>query len=125
MIQAFLGGRWAQALEAEGPGAATDFVMEELSSLFGTQTRRQVTPLAETGWAADGFSRGSYSHALPGQAGARAVLREPVEDRLFFAGEACSANAFSTAHGAYQSGVETAEAVLRISGRLRPAEAEA
>ena len=46
----------------------------------------------------------------------RKVLAEPVEERIFFAGEACSAHAFSTAHGAYETGLAAAEAAL---GALR------
>jgi monoamine oxidase len=122
VIEAFVGGAWAHALEAEGPGAASAFAIDELTELFGSDVRRRLRPVAETGWAADAFALGSYSYALPGQSGARAVLREPLEDRLFFAGEACSADAFSTAHGAYESGVAAAEAVLRASGRLAPEE---
>jgi monoamine oxidase len=57
---------------------------------------------------------------LPGQAGARAVLAQPVDERLFFAGEACSPDSFSTAHGAYQTGVAAAEAALAALAR-RPA----
>jgi monoamine oxidase len=60
--------------------------------------------LARTAWAADPWARGSYSHALPGRAGERAVLATPVDGRLFFAGEACSPHAFSTAHGAWETG---------------------
>ncbi len=41
--------------------------------------------------------------ALPGRAGERAVLAAPVDGRLFFAGEACSPHAFSTAHGAWET----------------------
>jgi len=40
------------------------------------------------------------------------VLAAPVDDRLFFAGEACSPNFFSTAHGAWLSGITAAEAAL-------------
>jgi monoamine oxidase len=64
------------------------------------------------GWKADPFARGSYSYALPGKAGCRQVLAEPVDGRLFFAGEACSRADFSTAHGAYRTGVAAAEAVI-------------
>jgi monoamine oxidase len=42
------------------------------------------------------------------------VLAAPVDDRLFFAGEACSPHFFSTAHGAYESGVTAAEQILRL-----------
>jgi monoamine oxidase len=37
-----------------------------------------------------------------------------VNERLFFAGEACSRRDFSTAHGAYLTGVAAAEQVLAI-----------
>ncbi len=57
------------------------------------------------GWNSDPFSRGGYSYAAPGHADDRAVLAAPVDDRIFFAGEATSREAFSTAHGAYACGV--------------------
>jgi monoamine oxidase len=71
-----------------------------------------MAPLASTAWLQDPWSRGSYSFALPGHADDRAVLAAPVDDRLFFAGEACSPNFFSTAHGAWLSGISAADAAL-------------
>ncbi|WP_174300915.1 NAD(P)/FAD-dependent oxidoreductase [Caulobacter sp. S45] len=112
MIEGFFGGDLAEALEAEPPGAFSAFAIDELAALFGSSLRRALRPIAESRWGADPYIRGAYSHARPGQAGARAALRRPVEDRIFFAGEACSAHAFSTCHGAYQTGVEAAETVL-------------
>ncbi len=53
----------------------------------------------------------------PGHSGDRATLAAPVEDRLFFAGEATSPNFFSTAHGAFGSGVGAAEAALASLAR--------
>jgi monoamine oxidase len=41
-----------------------------------------------------------------------------VDDRLFFAGEACSPRSFSTAHGAYESGVAAAEDALTALARI-------
>jgi len=64
-------------------------------------------------WRADPFARGSYSYAVPGHADDRASLARPVDDRLFFAGEACSPNFFSTAHGAYETGIAAGEAALK------------
>jgi monoamine oxidase len=55
---------------------------------------------------------GSYSYALPGHAGDRAILARPVDNRLFFAGEACSPDYFSTAHGGYLTGRAAAEQAL-------------
>jgi monoamine oxidase len=121
MIEGFFGGDLAGALEQEGLGAFAAFATDELVALFGSDLRDQLRPLAESNWGGDPFIRGAYSHARPGHAGARAVLRRPVEGRILFAGEACSAHAFSTAHGAYETGVAAAE---RILGHMPSGEAE-
>jgi monoamine oxidase len=55
---------------------------------------------------------GAYSHALPGHAEARGELARPFEQRLFFAGEATHRSDFSTAHGAYDSGLRAAEEAI-------------
>jgi monoamine oxidase len=111
-IYCFFGGRWAAALEREGEAGMFSFAAGELARLFGNDIRRQIAPLASTAWLHDPWARGSYSYALPGHADDRALLAAPVDDRLFFAGEACSSNFFSTAHGAYMTGVAAAEAAL-------------
>ncbi|HEV8033080.1 MAG TPA: NAD(P)/FAD-dependent oxidoreductase [Stellaceae bacterium] len=112
-IQCFFGGRFSESLEREGLAAMADFAIGELAGLFGSDIRRQLRPLAASFWRRDEFARGSYSYALPGHADDRARLAAPVQDRLFFAGEACSPNFFSTAHGAYETGTAAATAVLR------------
>lgn len=112
IIEAFFGGTHARALEASGSDAAAAFAIEELVGVYGSGLRSRVSVLARTAWAADPWARGSYSHALPGRAGDRAVLAAPVDGRLFFAGEACSAHAFSTAHGAWETGERAAREVL-------------
>ena len=89
-----------------------DFAVGELVALLGSNFARRVKLLKLKRWGADPFSRGSYSHALPGKADCRAELAAPVDNRLFFAGEACSRSDYSTAHGAYLSGVAAAEAVI-------------
>jgi monoamine oxidase len=96
--------------------AAAAFAIDELAGIYGTGLRRQVSVLGETAWATDPWARGSYSHALPGRAGERAVLAAPVDGRLFFAGEACSPHAFSTAHGAWETGERAAREVLAALG---------
>jgi monoamine oxidase len=111
-IEGFFGGRFAQALEDAGDGALAAQSIDEIVALLGSDFRRKLKPLSESRWAHDPFARGSYSHALPGHAGARAVLAAPVEGRLFFAGEATSPNFFSTAHGARDSGERAAAEIL-------------
>jgi len=111
-IEGFFGGRFAQELEDAGDGALAAQGIDEIVALLGNDFRRKLKPLSESRWAHDPFARGSYSHALPGHAGDRAVLAAPVDNRLFFAGEATSSNFFSTAHGARDSGERAAGEVL-------------
>ena len=111
-IEGFFGGRFAQSLEDAGEGALAAESINEIVSILGNDFRRKLKPLAESRWAHDPFARGSYSHALPGHAGDRAVLAAPVDGRLFFAGEATSPAFFSTAHGARDSGERAAKEVM-------------
>jgi len=111
-IEGFFGGRFARQLEDAGDGAMAAQAIDEIAGLLGSDFRRRLTPLIHSRWAQDRFARGSYSHALPGHAGMRAVLAAPIDGRLFFAGEATSPNFFSTAHGARDSGQRAAGEVL-------------
>jgi len=115
-IAGFFGGRLARELEDAGPGALAAYAIDELVGLLGSDYRKRLKVLGESRWAHDPFARGSYSHALPGHAGDRAVLAAPVDGRLFFAGEATSPNFFSTAHGARESGERAAREVMASAG---------
>ena len=77
-----------------------------------TSSRRSRTAKA-TSWGTDPLHLGAYSVLTPGGGEARAELAQPVDDRLFFAGEATSPDGFSTAHGAYNSGVAAIDAIKR------------
>lgn len=125
LIEAYFGGHLASELEKEGPQAFYAFAEAELANLLGNSIRARLTPVAETAWGQDPFARGSYSYALPGHADARKTLAEPVEDRIFFAGEACSQRAFSTAHGAYMTGVLAADAIVTAPPSFAPRHASA
>jgi monoamine oxidase len=114
LIECYFGGSNAEELEKGGEQAFFEFVAGELTKLFGSDFRRRIKPTPMHLWRHDPFARGSYSYAKPGKAGCRAVLAAPVDDRLFFAGEACSPHFFSTAHGAYESGVTAAGQILAL-----------
>jgi monoamine oxidase len=110
MIEAFYGGLAAEALDEKGAAAA--FAIDELVKLLGSDFRRRLHPLGATRWRQQPYIAGSYSYAVPGRADARSVLAETVDGRLFFAGEACHATDFTTAHGAYETGLAAAHAIL-------------
>jgi monoamine oxidase len=114
MIEAYFGGKCAAELEAQGEGAFFDFAVSELRDVFGSEFGRRMKPIRIHCWGLDPFALGSYSFALPGSADCRATLAEPVDQRLFFAGEACSAHDFSTAHGAWHTGIIAADQVMAV-----------
>jgi monoamine oxidase len=111
MIECFLGGDGAAIVEEDGPAAGFAYAIDQLATLFGSDVRR-LRPLIASGWSRITSVGGAYSHALPGHAAARRELARPFEQRLFFAGEATHHYDFSTAHGAYDSGLRAAEEAI-------------
>lgn len=64
-------------------------------------------------WANDPFSRGAYSFVRVGNFAQVAALSAPIEETLFFAGEATHAELSGSVHGALLSGQRAAEEILR------------
>jgi monoamine oxidase len=118
-IEVYFGGRCAADLETGGENAFFDFAVSQLVDLLGSKFAQRVKPIRIHRWRADPFARGSYSYAIPGMADCRAALAAPVDDRLFFAGEACSRGDFSTAHGGWETGITAAEQVLHARNSAR------
>lgn len=112
VVECMLGGEGARAMEKEGLDGAAAFAVGELCNLLGGEWRRKLRFVAGSAWGRENWVLGSYSHALPGQHNVRKVLATPVDPRIRFAGEACSEGEFSTAHGAHNSGVAAAKALL-------------
>ncbi|MCS0503859.1 flavin monoamine oxidase family protein [Ancylobacter mangrovi] len=113
-----LGGDNAAGLVAAGPQAMEDFAMAALTDAFGADIRRRVTGVATTNWVSNPLIGGAYSCALPGLAPLRARLGQTLGERVMFAGEAVSPHAYSTAHGAHQTGLAAAEAALaQLTGK--------
>jgi monoamine oxidase len=113
VIEGYFGGEFARELEAQGEAAAAAFAVDQLAAALGSDVRKRLSLIAVSAWSRDPFAGGSYSYARPGDADARAALAAPVDGRLFFAGEAASARDFSTAHGAFRTGVAAADAAIR------------
>ena len=115
VIEGYFGGAFAASLEGE----IAPFAIEQIRNALGNDIAKRLTVIAESAWAHDPLSLGSYSYAGRGAATARAALAAPVDARLFFAGEHCSGHDFSTAHGAYRTGVAAAEDAIRAL-RVQP-----
>ncbi len=112
-----VGGSWARELERETPEARIDYAMGELRAMLGSGIDGVFVKGAVTSWGRDPLTLGSYASAEPGASAMRSVLREPVGDRVFFAGEACHRDMWATVAGARLSGEETARVVAGVLDR--------
>ena len=108
--------RWFPSREAgqQSEGEIVASVKGSLRELFG---RRNYSSLLEGvlwhDWQRDPFSCGAYSYVLAQGAGARRSLARPMQDTLFFAGEACDTQGeAATVGGALRSGIRAAREVL-------------
>jgi monoamine oxidase len=111
-------GPAAKDLAAQGAAASADYALAVLAEVFGNAVKQYVMPRhVFADWDHDPYVRGCYAAALPGRSYARAELARPIEDRLFFAGEATHECYMGDAHGAHLSGEAAAEAVLAALGR--------
>jgi monoamine oxidase len=116
---AVTGGRFGSWLERQGQQASVDYLSERILAAFGNDMAKHLTDrVIVTAWQGDPWTLGSYSAALPGSHQQRAVLGQPIENRIFFAGEATSTDFYSTCHGAYLSGIR---AMGEVAGAVRVA----
>ena len=102
------------AIELEQRGGLEAFARDELAQMFGSEFPTRIEQSLCTGWVSDQWSQGSYSYAVPGQAQKRVDLSEPIHERVFYAGEACSLRHAGTIHGAWHSGVSAADKALAV-----------
>lgn len=121
IVVAFFGGDHARDIMARGEQGAVRVVLDEFKKHVGAQAEKAFVGGKLAGWATDPYSYGAYSHALPGRANARALLAEPVGDRLWFAGEATAGagpgenfGGAMTAGGAWIAGVAAAKKIASL-----------
>ena len=110
----FIGGDAARELEKRDNKSILQEVMELLQKLFGHSIPNPLDYFI-TRWANDPFAYGSYSYIPLGASGRDYdLLAEPIEDKVFFAGEATDKHFFATTHGAYFSGIRAAERIIAL-----------
>ena len=109
VLMAFHGGDKGFELEDLSDDEIIAGAMQTLHVMFGNDIPEPEGVLI-TRWGKDPFSFGAYSHIPPFASGDdHDILAEPIDDVLYFAGEATSREYPSTVHGAYLSGVRAAE----------------
>lgn len=111
VLMAFHGGEKGFAIENLSDDEIRAGAMKTLRVMFGDDIPEPEGMLV-TRWGKDPFAFGAYSHIPPFASGDDYdALFAPVDDVLFFAGEATSREYPSTVHGAYLSGIAAAEEI--------------
>jgi monoamine oxidase len=113
VVVALVGGSGADALHKKGKDAAAEALLQKLERIYGPEVRQHVTDTAVTNWRADPWHQGSFTATKPGAARAREKLRAPVDDTLFFAGEAQSTRWGGMLPGAYLTGRQAADEIVQ------------
>jgi len=91
LLTGWLGGPKAAALKDTREVALEELGIGSLARIFNktvAELRQQLVAARVTDWANDPFSLGAYSYDTIHTAAARRLLRQPVANTLFWAGEA-------------------------------------
>jgi monoamine oxidase len=108
--------RCAERLSGHDHAFVVEHSLQTLSSLLRVSQSELRNMLEEAychDWQTDPFSLGAYSYGKVGANGAQEALAEPIENTLYFAGEATDVTGHNgTVHGAIASGYRAAHQIL-------------
>jgi monoamine oxidase len=117
VLYAWAGGPAAQRL-IDTQSALMPAALATISAIFGPAgaalAQAELSFAHCEDWQRDPFSRGAYSYVAVDGMGARAVLRKPLAERVYFAGEALAdGGEGGTVAGALVTGTSAARSVFQ------------
>ncbi|HEV2829169.1 MAG TPA: NAD(P)/FAD-dependent oxidoreductase [Pyrinomonadaceae bacterium] len=119
LLVGWAGGPRAEKLSRESKQTLIDRGLDTLARIF-LRARKEIEELLEESythdWHGDPFCRGSYSYIPVGGLEAEAQLAQPVDETLFFAGEATNTDGhIGTVHGAIATGLRAAQEIIKAA----------
>ncbi len=116
VLVGWLGGPRAQKFAQSSSEEILETSIESLANIFKMTKERVKGELVHArvfNWPADPLSLGAYSYTTPETESAQEELLRPVDNKIFFAGEALyEGKDASTVEGAFASGKEVALKIL-------------
>lgn len=116
VLTGWLGGPPAQEKKDASEEELLKLSLQSLANIFGIDiTTLKSKLVAETiiNWTAEPFTLGSYAYDTVGAHQSREVLRQPLEDTIYFAGEYLyEGPAMGTVEAALSSGQEAAKEMI-------------
>jgi monoamine oxidase len=113
VLTGWVGGTGASRLAGQEP---LPLALDSLARCFGMARPKLAALLADwfmLDWQKDPFTRGAYTYVPVGMTGVPSKLAEPVQNTLFFAGEATEERLAGTVGGSLVSAYRAAEEVQR------------
>lgn len=113
-LMTFAYADYARNTESMTDGAIINEIMIHLKDIYGSSIP-SPTNMLRTKWQNNENSFGSYSYTAVGSEMKHFnELSDDINNKLFFAGEHTHADYFSTAHGAYLSGIREADKIISL-----------
>ena len=120
ILTGWAAGRYARALAGRSHDELIAVALQALGRILemdDVSLRTRLRAGFVHDWQADPYSRGAYSYIRIGGLDAPVTLAAPLEETLFFAGEAANVEGHNgTVHGAIGSGKKAADQILRAVG---------
>jgi monoamine oxidase len=121
VIVGWSGGSRAEELLLESDESVMNDALDSLSQIV-RMPRKRIEDLLEEGymhnWRRDPFSLGAYSYIPVHGLSAPDELAQPIDDTLFFAGEATNTDGHhGTVHGALATGSRAAKEMIKVTSR--------
>lgn len=116
VLTGWLAGPNAEKVKELSSDQVIDAAFTSLASIFSIdegKLRERLVTVKVINWSVDPLARGAYSYSTVGAEEAYKELGEPVDDKIFFAGEAlCEGKETATVEGALVSGLEVAKKIM-------------
>ncbi len=113
VFASLLMGKYAEAYY-ENPDIISNKIIEELDGYYKGQASKHFEEFYFQDWGNEPFIQGVYSYAKPGIKNNREQAQLPVDNRLFFAGEAYhNAGHNGTVHGAMETAKLATKQILK------------
>ncbi len=115
LLVGFASGEWAERMDLEMEDQeVVAHATKVIETMFG-QRLGLGPPFLITRWLSDPWARGAYSFGVVGATeDDRRTLSQPVQGKLFFAGESTEPEHYGTVHGALLSGEREAVRIHKL-----------
>ncbi len=120
MLVPFIMGKYADALNKTGnAGTIRDKLLQELDQMFNGAATKHFVDIHIQNWGKEPFIGGAYSYSSLNIGNSREVLSQPIDGKLYFAGEATHTQGhFQTVHGAVETGIREVERILGVEANV-------